>query len=270
MRNIKITLFILFTNLLFCEISNAQKPSCETGTASYYASEFHGKKTASGEKYNMNALTAAHNTLPFNTYVKVTNLSNNLSVIVRINDRGPHTKKRIIDLSKAAAKKIGLIQCGVAKVKVEIIDKDEESDKEKEAKLNKEKEDELKKEQEEKSNKEKDDILKKEKEKELTSDLDVKDDISFQKGFIYDTYGKKVNPTGYGIQLISVSNKKAVFEEIEKLESKFKILYVEAAEVNSKIVYRIITGKFSDKKSAQQELKKVKSAGYKGLIKKYK
>lgn len=90
-----------------------------TGYASWYGKEFHGKKTASGEIFNMNALTAAHRKLPFGTYVLVTNLSNNKKVIVRINDRGPFYKKRIIDLSKKAAEKIGLTKVG--KVKIEIL-----------------------------------------------------------------------------------------------------------------------------------------------------
>ncbi len=91
------------------------------GIASYYGPGFHGRKTANGERFNMHELTAAHKTLPFNTKVRVTNLSNKKSVIVRINDRGPYKKGRIIDLSKGAAQKIGLIQTGTAKVKVEIL-----------------------------------------------------------------------------------------------------------------------------------------------------
>lgn len=78
-----------------------------------------GKKTASGEIYRSSKLTAAHRTLPFGTEVKVTNLSNGRSVKVRINDRGPYKKGRIIDLSKAAARKLGLLQKGIATVKIE-------------------------------------------------------------------------------------------------------------------------------------------------------
>jgi len=98
---------------------NAQGSYTETGQASYYGDEFHGKKTANGEIYNMYELTAAHKTLAFNTKVKVTNLQNNKSVIVRINDRGPFKPGRIIDLSKAAAQKIDLIKYGVVQVKIE-------------------------------------------------------------------------------------------------------------------------------------------------------
>jgi rare lipoprotein A len=90
------------------------------GIASYYSREFHGRKTASGERFNMRDLTAAHKTLPFNTRVKVINLENNKTVIVRINDRGPFKKGRVIDLSYKAAKKIGLIKTGTANVKLVI------------------------------------------------------------------------------------------------------------------------------------------------------
>ena len=90
----------------------------QTGLASYYADKFNGRKTANGEIFDENKLTAAHKTLPFGTIVKVTNLTNNKSVIVRVNDRGPFVAGRIIDLSKAAAKKINLIEAGVVKVTV--------------------------------------------------------------------------------------------------------------------------------------------------------
>lgn len=79
----------------------------QTGTASYYGSRHHGKRTASGEPFNQHGLTAAHRSLPFGSRVLVTNLSNKRSVVVRINDRGPHTRGRLIDLSRAAAEKSG-------------------------------------------------------------------------------------------------------------------------------------------------------------------
>jgi len=92
-----------------------------SAVASYYADKYHGRKTSNGEVFNMYDLTAAHKTLPFNTKVKVTNLSNGKSVVVRINDRGPFVKGREIDLSKAAAVKIGMIKSGTAKVSLEIV-----------------------------------------------------------------------------------------------------------------------------------------------------
>lgn len=92
------------------------------GIASYYAEEFQGRKTASGEVFEMHDLTAAHRTLPFNTRLRVHNLENNLSVVVRINDRGPFKDNRVIDLSLEAAKRIGLIANGTAPVKLEVVE----------------------------------------------------------------------------------------------------------------------------------------------------
>lgn len=88
------------------------------GKASWYGRKFHGRPTASGEVFDMNKKSAAHKTLPMGTYVKVVNLFNEKELIVRINDRGPFVKGRIIDLSRAAAKEIGLIGPGVARVKI--------------------------------------------------------------------------------------------------------------------------------------------------------
>ena len=90
----------------------------ETGLASFYSETYNGKKTANGEIYNSSDYTAAHKNLPFNTKVKVTNLSNGKTVKVRINDRGPFVAGRIIDLTRAAAKKIDMIGAGVVKVKI--------------------------------------------------------------------------------------------------------------------------------------------------------
>ena len=94
----------------------------QEGEASYYADSLNGGMTASGESYDKRALSAAHRSLPFGTKVKVTNLSTRQSVVVVINDRGPYAKNRIIDLSAAAAKKIGLIDAGHGRVRLEVIE----------------------------------------------------------------------------------------------------------------------------------------------------
>jgi rare lipoprotein A len=91
----------------------------ETGIASWYGPNFHGKRTANGEVFDRNLLTAAHRTLPMPSAVRVTNLDNGRSVIVRVNDRGPFARGRIIDLSEAAAEQLGYRNNGVAKVRVE-------------------------------------------------------------------------------------------------------------------------------------------------------
>lgn len=94
----------------------------QRGIASWYGPGFQGRPTASGERFNTNAMTAAHRHLPFGTRVQVTNLRNGRSVIVRINDRGPFIRGRIIDLSAAAARTLGLLQAGTAPVSVEIVE----------------------------------------------------------------------------------------------------------------------------------------------------
>jgi len=92
------------------------------GTASYYGRKFHGRRTASGEPFDMGALTAAHRSLPFGSLVRVTNPANGRSVTVRINDRGPFTRGRVIDVSRAAAEELGLIRRGHATVELELIE----------------------------------------------------------------------------------------------------------------------------------------------------
>ncbi|EAU56203.1 septal ring lytic transglycosylase RlpA family protein [Mariprofundus ferrooxydans] len=94
----------------------------KTGIASWYGKDFHGKRTANGERYDMHALSAAHKTLPLPTLVRVTNLDNGRAVIVRVNDRGPFVKERLIDLSYAAAKELGYANQGTAHVRVQTLD----------------------------------------------------------------------------------------------------------------------------------------------------
>jgi rare lipoprotein A len=91
------------------------------GVASWYGAKFHGRTTASGEPYDMTDMTAAHPSLPFGTKVRVTNLENGRSVVLRINDRGPFAERRIIDVSREAAERLGFLGAGLARVRVEII-----------------------------------------------------------------------------------------------------------------------------------------------------
>jgi rare lipoprotein A len=93
----------------------------QNGTASWYGPGFHGRKTATGEVYNMNGMTAAHTELPLNSIVRVKNLTNNKEVTVRINDRGPFVGDRVIDLSLASAKELGMLGPGTAPVKVTVV-----------------------------------------------------------------------------------------------------------------------------------------------------
>lgn len=112
---------ILLVSFLFslCFLCSAQK---QQGKASFYSDKFKGRSTASGEKYDPMQLTAAHKKLPFGTCVLVTNLVNDSCIVLRINDRGPFVKGRIIDVSMAAAKKLGFYLNGITKVSVQIVD----------------------------------------------------------------------------------------------------------------------------------------------------
>lgn len=118
----KATLFsprnLLMLLLAIFSLSSCARKITETGKASYYADKFEGRKTSSGEVFKQGKLTAAHRTLPFGTKVKVVNLANGRSVKVTINDRGPFAAGRVIDLSKKAARKIGMVDAGVASVEI--------------------------------------------------------------------------------------------------------------------------------------------------------
>jgi len=121
---IKAIVLVLVSVLAFSSCSRVRyktRPGFEVGLASWYGPQFQGRPTSSGEIFDMNDLTAAHKTLPFGTYVMVTNLENDRTAVVRINDRGPFIRGRIIDLSFAAARVLGAIGPGVIRVRLDVI-----------------------------------------------------------------------------------------------------------------------------------------------------
>lgn len=120
-HSICLTLMVLLLNAP-ASFGTETKIQPHTGYATWYADYFHGRRTANGEIYHKDKFTAAHRTLPFGTMVKVTNLDNNKSCIVKINDRCGNNPKMTIDLSKAAAAEIGMISAGIQKVRLEIIE----------------------------------------------------------------------------------------------------------------------------------------------------
>ena len=123
-----INAFIIFVLTAFCITMNAQAETVfQQGKASYYGKAHHGKKTASGKRFNMHAMTAAHRSLPFGTQLKVTSKDTGKSVIVTINDRGPYAGGRILDLSQEAARQLGMIKQGVGVVTLEKINVKQDS-----------------------------------------------------------------------------------------------------------------------------------------------
>ena len=125
--NIKSFALVLILCFFFPLSSDSFENSPQYGNASWYGGRFHGRKTASGERFDMHSFTGAHRELPFGTIIRVTNLRNGREVYVRVNDRGPFVKGRIVDLSRAAAKAIGFNGRGVIRVRVEVLALPEDS-----------------------------------------------------------------------------------------------------------------------------------------------
>jgi rare lipoprotein A len=102
-------------------LSVVPKEKTEIGLASWYGQEFQGNTTANGEVFDLNGLTAAHPTLPFGTVIRVTNLMNSKNILLRVNDRGPYIARRVLDVSWAAAKRLGFVNSGITRVRVEVV-----------------------------------------------------------------------------------------------------------------------------------------------------
>ncbi|MEX1212154.1 MAG: septal ring lytic transglycosylase RlpA family protein [Balneolaceae bacterium] len=121
-RPVRVFLFFLLTiPLLSCNVLDGGSEFVESGIASWYGADYHGTRTANGEIYDMNTLTAAHKTLPFGSYVRVVNKDNGRHVTVRINNRGPYVEGRVIDLSRRSAQEFGIIRTGLAPVDLYLV-----------------------------------------------------------------------------------------------------------------------------------------------------
>ncbi len=211
--------------LFYIIISISIFSQTEFGRVSYYADKFHGRRTASGEIFNMNLMTAAHRTLPFGTKVKVTNLDNQKTVILKINDRGPFVKERIIDVSKAAAIKLDLLKNGTANAKVEIIttNNDVVIDNDIENKTNS------------KSN-----------EEELNYELQVDKQIN-----LFEIEAKRLKLYGYGVQIGSFKNIENLLNEVEEVKNLYNVdCKVITVRYENMLLHKLIIGQFSTKEFA--------------------
>lgn len=187
----------------------------QQGIASFYADKFEGRPTSNGEIYTHDKMTAAHLTLPFNTRVKVTNKANGKTVVVRINDRGPFVEGRIIDLSRSAAKKLGLLITGLAEVKIEKVE-------------------------EPKKPEDNDDNF-------ITDNSD-----KIQEPEFFKIEASKTNPDGFGLQLGSFVEVGNVLRASETLKKNYqKNVSVMITRVNDREVYRVILGSFKDRSEAE-------------------
>lgn len=186
----------------------------QTGKASFYADKFDGHPTASGEKYRHNKLTGAHKTLPFGTVVRITNVDNNQSVEVTINDRGPYVEGRIIDVSRSAAEKLGFINKGLAEVKLEVIDPGDGK----------------------------------------TSDPARSiDNVVVDENEFYDFEISRQKPKGYGIQVGTYQELVNLMRLADNLKNSYKKqVTVQVKLMNGVKYYGLILGKFPSRPKAEQ------------------
>lgn len=213
----KNTLFIL----LFFGWASSAFGQTQTGKASFYADKFEGRQTASGEKYKHAKLTAAHKTLPFGTIVKVTNLSNEQSVEVTINDRGPYVEGRIIDVSRSAAEKLGFVNQGLAEVKIEVTNAGDG----------------------------------KGKNQPVTIDHVTVDEKEF-----YEFEIERLQPKGFGVQIGTYQELVNLMRLSENLKNSYqKKVMVQVKVINGVKYYSLILGPFSSRPKAEDfhlEIKK--------------
>jgi rare lipoprotein A len=227
------TLLILFFFIASALRASGQE---ETGICSFYGNKFHGRRTAGGEVYNRYAYTAAHRTLPFNTFVEVTNLSNGKKVIVRINDRGPHSRNRIIDVSRAAAEDLEMIPSGVVKVSIAITSESPPPDK--------------------------------------PGPPPARGDVSkndksapeLAPGYVYDKELKKVAAMGFGVHAGSYRHLKPCVGALLRLEKKFGIsCYIFVRSKGNAKNYVLVAGDYDSRNSAlllQEKLIKESPGSY--------
>jgi rare lipoprotein A len=207
MKHLFFTLCLYF----FISVATAQ---VQTGKASFYADKFDGHPTASGEKYRHNKLTGAHKTLPFGTVVRITNLANEQSVEVTINDRGPYVDGRIIDVSKSAAEKLGFVNKGLAEVKLEVIDAGDGK----------------------------------------TSDPGrTIDNVVVEENEFYDFEISRLKPKGYGIQIGTYQELVNLMRLADNLKNSYKKeVTVQVKLMNGVKYYGLILGKFPSRPKAEQ------------------
>ena len=270
MKKIILSLFIVVGN--FCNTSASfsqigavgKGGSSEEGTARYYAANLKGKLTSFGEKYDDSQLTASHSKYPLNTLVKVTNLENNLTVQVRINDYCKCEEEgKVINLSKEAASKLGMMASGKAKVRLEIVPPptpEKVIDKALDNLLNKGREVSSKEEPKEA----------KPNTKEVTTNAALPVVLPpFSINHTYDIGGTEKSPKGFGVQVTALSNLNMVqdlYDELVKMGIKKEEIYVQVGAKDAGKVLRLMFGEFYTKEAANEKILWLSQHGYKGVV----
>ncbi|MFO8022830.1 MAG: septal ring lytic transglycosylase RlpA family protein [Perlabentimonas sp.] len=243
----------------------------QEGKASFYADKFEGRTTASGERYSHSRNTCAHLTLPFGTLVKVTNLDNDKSLVVRVNDRGPFVPNRIIDLSRSAAETLGFIDKGIADVKIEVIDEDGrilDSPRQKQQKATqtrpKKQEQTAQRQKEQKSSpRAEKPVEKKEKERQpkgqpSSSVTAAAPSQVASENELYELVVKSQPPSGYAVQLGSYKELVNLLRIASDISSSLnENVRVQVSNVNGDKVYRLLVGNFDSHREADRFKEKI-------------
>lgn len=210
----------LFLAIVLCFTAIFATAQVQTGKASFYADKFEGSPTASGEKYRKGKLTGAHKSLPFGTKVRVTNLGNNQTVEVVINDRGPYVDGRIIDVSRAAAEKLGFVNQGLAEVKIEVLDAGDGK---------------------------------------VSDPARTIDHVTVDEKEFYDFEISRLNPKGFGVQIGTYQELVNLMRLSENLKNSYKKqVTVQVKIINGVKYYGLILGQFPTRAKAEafrEELK---------------
>jgi len=213
-KKVLLSLTLIFlSGIAFCQV--------QTGKASFYADKFEGIPTASGEKYRHNRLTGAHKTLPFGTKVRVTNVENDKTVEVTINDRGPYVEGRIIDLSKEAAEQLGFLNSGLADVTLEVIDPGDGK----------------------------------------VSDMGrTIDQVTVEEKEFYEFEISRLKPKGYGVQIGTYQELVNLMRLADNLKNSYKKeVTVQVKIINGVKYYGLILGQFPSRAKAEQFREEVRA-----------
>ncbi|MDZ7898890.1 MAG: septal ring lytic transglycosylase RlpA family protein [Arcicella sp.] len=270
MKKVILSIFVVVGNFCSASASFSQVGpvgkggSSEEGTARYYATNLKGKLTSFGEKYDDAQLTASHSKYPLNTLVKVTNLENNLSVQVRINDYCKCEEEgKIINLSKEAASKLGMMASGKAKVRLEVIPPPAP-----EKVIDKALDNLLNKGREVSSREESKDV--KANPKETVTNAAIPAVVPpFSVNHTYDVNGTEKSPKGFGVQVTALSSLNMVqdlYDELVKMGIKKEEIFVQVGAKDAGKILRLMFGEFYTKEAANEKLLWLSQHGYKGVI----
>lgn len=266
------------------DVKTAPIVSEEYGIASFYGDEFHGRKTANGERYDKNALSCAHKSLPFGTRVRVTRLDNGKSIVLRVNDRGPYTKGYIVDLSRRAAELMGMMKVGIVKAKLEVLESHEgdgdfpatasfpaEKPRPQKVSVIEMERPELKpvaaslptKIEAKKAKP----VVTEEKDRAVEMAFAKVTGANFKQYDLYKIELTRPKKAGFGVQVMTLKEADYIFEQAAKLQSSFDnvLLSVEPGG-DGQPVYRLIVGPYTDRKKAEAADKTLTKKGFKGFV----